>query len=159
MKLGAKISIGTLAGAAVIAVIIFLFFRRMKKKSYFTIEELSKTSQPYDNTPTAEARGNLQQLIDNVLDPLREAYGQPIYVSSGYRSPQVNAAVGGVLNSQHMKGQAADIYTKDGKGGNKRLFDLIIDMGNFDQVIDEKNYQWVHVSYNKSGNRGQVLHL
>lgn len=80
---------------------------------YFTITELTKsataTKQGIDNTPSAEVTANLTALVDKVLDPLREIYGKPIYVSSGYRCPKLNKAVGGVSNSQHLKGEAADL--------------------------------------------------
>lgn len=126
--------------------------------SYFTIKELCRTSQKHlDNTPTEEVKKNLQALIDNVLDKAREAYGKPVTVTSGYRSPAVNKAVGGVSNSQHQKGQAADISTGQGKEGNKKLFEIIRSQGNFDQLINEYDYSWVHVSFNPKGNRGEVL--
>ena len=67
---------------------------------YFSIEELCKsdtaTEKGIDNTPSSEVVEKLNMLIDNVLDPLREAYGKPIYVNSGYRCPALNKAVGGV---------------------------------------------------------------
>lgn len=111
------------------------------------------------DTPTPEARKNLQQLIYNVLDPAREEYGQPIFVSSGYRSPAVNKAVGGVSNSQHMKGQAADLQTRQGTQSHRALFNIIKRQGNFDQLINEYNYSWVHVSYNPNRNRGQIRNI
>ena len=125
--------------------------------SFFTIKELCRTSQKLDNTPTEEAKGNLQALIDNVLNRARETYGKPVTVTSGYRSPAVNKAVGGAANSQHTKGQAADLTTRQGKEGNKRLFEIIRAQGGFDQLINEKDYSWVHVSFNPKGNRGEVL--
>lgn len=153
------------AATAVVSVVIIVLLRRKKKgrtmtksgKSYFTIEELCKSRPGYDNTPSEEIKKNLQQLIDKVLDPMREAYGAAVNVTSGYRSPAYNKAIGGAKNSQHMKGQAADLQTKEGKAGNKRLFDIIRKQGNFDQLINEKDYQWIHVSHNPNGNRGQVL--
>lgn len=117
---------------------------------YFTIAELTKTDHKgIDNTPDATVKKNLTALVDNVLDPLREAYGRPIYVSSGYRCPKLNKAVGGAASSQHMLGQAADIRTKeDTPEENKKLFDLIVKLGlPFDQLINEYNYDWVHVSF------------
>lgn len=168
MKLNTKNLL--IACGAVAAFIGFAYLIKKKGKAmaqtvvkavtgkYFSIAELSKTNQKLENTPTEAEKENLQLLIDNVLDPLREAYGKPILVSSGYRSAAVNKAVGGVANSQHTKGQAADIYTKEGREGNKKLFQILKQRGGFDQLIDEKNYTWIHVSFNKDGNRGQVLH-
>ena len=134
---------------------------------YFTIEELcaSDTAErkKIDNTPNADARLRMQRLIEQLLDPIRAAWGGPISVNSGYRSPALNKAVGGVSNSQHMKGEAADI-TVGSAGDNKRLFDKIVELQKagkiaFDQLIDESNYDWVHVSYRSGKNRNQILHL
>ena len=95
---------------------------------YFTIKELIKsttaTAKKIDNIPTKEVEDNLTKLVDKVLDPLREAYGKPIKVNSGYRCPKLNRAVGGSATSQHVLGQAADI-TGGSKSENKILFDLI----------------------------------
>lgn len=92
---------------------------------------------------------NVNGLIDNVLDPLREAYGKPITVTSGYRCEALNKAVGGSKTSEHMKGMAADIVgTPNTKSENKRLFNLVQELElPFTQLIDEKNFSWVHVSY------------
>lgn len=130
---------------------------------YFTVKELARSvtaeARKIDNTPTPEAEANLKGLISNVLDPLRKAYGHPITVTSGYRSPRLNAAVGGVKTSQHQKGQAADI-TAGSLEENKRLFDLAQELNlPFCQLIDEKKYKWVHISYDKNDVRRQVLHL
>ena len=96
---------------------------------FFTIEELTKSTTAQQkgikNVPSKEEEQNLIALIENVLDPLREAYGKPIIVTSGYRCPALNRAVGGASTSQHMTGQAADIRTVlDTKSENKKLFDL-----------------------------------
>ena len=132
---------------------------------YFTMTEL--TSSPtakgkgIDNTPDAKAKAALSALVANVLDPLREKYGKPIVVSSGYRCPKLNKAVGGVARSQHTKGEAADIRcVSDSRAENKRLFDLIVASGlPFDQLIDEYDYDWVHVSFKDGANRRQILHV
>lgn len=129
---------------------------------YFTIKELCKSStaiqKGIDNTPNSEIVSNLEQLVDKVLDPLREEFGEPIIVNSGYRSPALNKAVKGAANSQHVSGQAADI-TAGSKFGNKRLFILAQKLNlPFDQLIDEKNYSWIHISHSPR-NRKQVLHL
>lgn len=131
---------------------------------YFTIKELCKSNTAIkhgiDNTPTPEVEQNLIALIENVLDPLREAWGRPIIVNSGYRSPELNKVIGGVKTSQHMTGQAVDIQTvTDSKSDNEKLFKLAqsLDLP-FDQLIDESNYSWIHISYSDK-NRRQILHL
>ena len=131
---------------------------------YFSIAELTKSStaikKKINNTPTKEVENNLNQLIDNILDPLREAWGQPIIVGSGYRCEALNKAVGGATNSQHKLGQAADIHTKsDSVEDNKKLFELIKQLKlPFDQLINEYNYNWIHVSYSPR-NRRQILNI
>ena len=130
---------------------------------YFTIAELcrSKTADRLgiDNRCKKEHVVNLTALVDNALDPLREWYGKPLTVSSGFRCPALNKAVKGSATSQHMSGQAADIDTGD-RGQNKLLFEYIRENLSFDQLIDESNFAWVHVSYRADGNnRNQVLKL
>ena len=131
---------------------------------YFTISELTKSAiakrRGIDNTPSSVIKENLTKLVDNILDPLREAWGAPIIVSSGYRCPKLNNAVGGAKTSQHMYGQAADIRTvSDKPSENKKLFDLIIKLNlPYDQLIDEYGFNWIHVSYS-SRNRKQILHI
>ena len=132
---------------------------------YFTIQELtiSNTAQRkcIDNTPDQKAAAALTALVTNVLDPLREAWGRPIVVNSGYRCPKLNRAVGGVARSQHTKGEAADIRTlSNRRWENEQLFKLIVQLKlPFDQLIDEYNYDWVHVSFVEGKNRRQVLHV
>ena len=129
---------------------------------YFTIEELTRsavaTARGIPNVPGENEREALEVLTLALLDPLRELWGKPIYVNSGYRSPELNKTVGGVANSQHMKGQAADITTGN-TASNRKLFALIRDGGfDFDQLIDEANGTWIHVSYvSPTVNRRQVL--
>jgi hypothetical protein len=93
--------------------------------------------------PSAEQ--NLQALVEHDLDPARERLGMPITVNSGYRCPAHNKAVGGVKNSQHLKGEAADITCAD----NKRLAEIIEQLGNFDQLIVYPTF--LHVSYKRQG--------
>ena len=132
---------------------------------YFTIQELtiSNTAQRkcIDNTPDQKAAAALTALVANVLDPLREAWGKPIVVNSGYRCPKLNRAVGGVARSQHTKGEAADIRTlSNRRWENEQLFKLIVQLKlPFDQLIDEHGYSWIHVSYSEGKNRRQVLHV
>lgn len=130
---------------------------------YFDIKELchsdTANAKGIDNTPTEDVKANLEALIENVLDPVREWYGKPIYVNSGYRCPELNKAVGGVNNSQHVNGQAADIDVFDEKE-NKKIFDYIVNYLNFDQCLWENNGAWIHVSYKREGgNRKQALSL
>lgn len=129
---------------------------------YFSIKELCSSdtarARGIDNTPTTKVELALTNLVDNVLDPLREWYGKPIIVNSGYRSPKLNTEVGGSKTSQHMKGEAADI-TAGSKEENKKLFDYIKSNLVFDQLIDESNFSWVHVSFKPAGNRRQILKL
>lgn len=129
---------------------------------YFTMGELLRSSSAdslgIDNKCDITSASALIALVDNVLDPLREWYGKPIYVNSGYRCKELNTAIGGAPTSQHMKGEAADI-TAGSKDENKKLFDYIRDNLPFDQLIDEQDYSWVHVSFSKKGNRKQVLKL
>ena len=129
---------------------------------YFSIGELTRSSvarqEGIDNTPPPDAEMRLNRLIDRLLDPLRERWGGPITVTSGFRSPRLNDAVGGVPSSQHVKGEAADI-TVGSPEDNRKLFELIRTSGlAFDQLIDERSYAWIHVSYSAE-NRCQILHL
>lgn len=130
---------------------------------YFTIAELCRSNTAdrlkIDNRCSDEIATNLTALVDNVLDPLRTWYGRPLTVSSGYRCPALNKAVKGSSTSQHMSGQAADIDTGN-KQQNKLLFEYIRKHLPFDQLIDESNFAWVHVSYRADGkNRKQTLKL
>lgn len=129
----------------------------------FTIQELiasaTAEAKKINNDPTPEAAENLKLLVDNVLDPLRDAYGKPIRVNSGYRSPALNKAVKGSKTSQHVKGQAADI-TAGSKQENKKLFELAQELNlPYCQLIDEKNFSWVHISYDPNNVKRQILHL
>ena len=124
---------------------------------HFTVNELcrSVTAQRLgiDNRPPASAVCALQRLVEHVLDPLREAWGGPIHVNSGYRCPELNKAVGGTPYSQHQRGEAADI-TVGTRSGNRRLLALIkrLDLP-VDQCIDEKGCRWIHVSHRTGHNR------
>ena len=98
------------------------------------------------------ARENIRALVDNVLDPARRKLGKPVFVNSGFRCEKHNAEVGGVKNSQHLRGEAADIHCAD----NKRLAEIIEANGKFDQLILYPTF--VHVSWKKAGgNRKQIL--
>ena len=131
----------------------------------FVLEEFTKSD-------TAKAKGivnaigqaevvNLCALVHQVLQPLRDAMGYQVKIGSGYRCPRLNAAVGGVKNSQHMTGEAADLCIDGDMQKGKRWFEWIKANCNFDQLIWEHNAKstyWVHVSYRASGNnRKQVI--
>lgn len=129
---------------------------------HFTMNELVRSNtainNEIDNEPTGDIKKNLINLVENVLDPLREAYGHPIRVNSGYRSKELNKSIGGVPTSQHCLGQAADITTGT-KNGNKDLIAIAKSINlPYDQLIDEKNGTWVHISYGPR-NRHQFLRL
>ena len=106
---------------------------------HFTIKELSITKSGITNVPGEVETNNLIQLVDKILDPLRELYGKPIKINSGFRSKEVNEHIGGAATSQHCKGQAADI-TGGNKEENEKLFNLIKDNFVFDQLINEKDF-------------------
>ena len=134
---------------------------------YFTISELCKSTTAdtfhINNQPTPDIVDNLEILINECLDKIRIAYGKPIYVNSGYRCNELNNRVKGSNTSHHLYGKAADITLKS-KKLNKLLFNLIQDMiksGTLKctQLIDEYNYQWVHISYDKDNLKCQILHL
>jgi hypothetical protein len=113
-----------------------------------------------NNIPTPEHIENLKALAENIFEPIRTEFRVPIYISSAYRSAALNKLIGGVKNSQHNFGEAIDI-DMDGHTHsvtNKDIFDFIIAKLPFDQVINEFNYSWIHVSYKKNGpQRRQVL--
>lgn len=130
---------------------------------YFTIAELCKSDTAdragISNKCTKEHVVNLTALVNNVLDPLREAYGKPIVVNSGYRCEALNKKVGGAKTSDHVRGMAADITGGNPKE-NKRLFYLIQELRlPFTQLIDEKGFAWVHVSYDANNLKRQILAL
>ena len=126
---------------------------------YFTMDEMCRSNTAIlhhiPNYPQSEEIfDNLHALVDNVLDPAREMLGAPIYVNCGYRCPKVNQLVGGVKNSQHMRGQAADIRAKN----MTALWNILKHM-EFDQLIMYRGKNFYHVSYNKGHNRRQILSL
>ena len=125
---------------------------------YFTIKELTRTGVNLPNLPNASEEANLLFLVETLLDMVREEMGMPITVNSGFRTQAVNKAVGGAANSQHTKGEAADITCTD----NKRLFELIKKSYRFDQLIwefgNDNAPAWVHVSKRRDlNNRGEIL--
>lgn len=131
----------------------------------FTLEELTSSTtakaKGIRNVPDTQQVCNLCALVHHVLQPLREAMGEPIGISSGFRSVALNAAVGGVVNSQHLKGEAADLCIDGDKQKGKRWYQWIKQHCQYDQLIWEHNRQgvyWVHVSYRADGqNRKQAI--
>jgi hypothetical protein len=114
--------------------------------------------------PSKEHIENFKLLAEKVFEPIREHFGVPINISSGYRSKALNTAIKGSLSSQHCSGEAIDIDMDGSANGvtNKMVFDFIKDNLNFDQMIWEfgtdKNPDWVHVSYESTGKqRKQIL--
>jgi hypothetical protein len=134
----------------------------IKLSKNFTLDELcassTATAKGIKNDPGKAEIVNLTHLAVHVLQPLRDKMGA-ITISSGYRSAALNKAVGGVATSQHVKGQAADIAIPSKQVG-KVWFSYTKDYLPFDQLIWEHNSAgtyWIHVSYNKEGNRHQVI--
>ena len=116
-----------------------------------------------NNEPDEWAVQNLQAIAECIFQPVRNAFGTPIFVSSGYRSEDLNVAIGGSKRSQHIQGRALDLDA-DVFGGctNGEIFRYILNNLEFDQLIwefgDENNPDWVHVSYVRDGvNRGRCL--
>lgn len=135
-------------------------------KSYFTIEELSKSDvaeqQEIDNTPPDNIKANLKKLIE-FLNPLREAWGSAIRINSGYRCPELNQAVGGVATSAHCEGWAVDMYPINNKFTKFKQFivDYLKDKS-FDQAIIEKSghSQWIHLGlWSKGRQRKQIFKI
>ena len=128
---------------------------------YFTYSEMLKSDTAVKhklwNGAPKEAEENLRSLVEQVLDPLREAYGRPVHVNSGYRCPRLNRLVGGSPNSQHMRGEAADIRPVIGNEADlPELARLLIDNGKFDQLILYPTF--IHVSWKRLGwNRRQII--
>ena len=139
----------------------------MKLSRNLSLAEVTKSAtakrRGIANEPTIEHLENLKALAENIFQPIREEFMCPIFVSSGYRSEELNEAIGGSKTSQHSKGQAldldADVY---GVIDNADIFNFVLDRLDFDQLIWEfgtdENPDWVHVSFNNEGrNRLQVL--
>jgi glycerol-3-phosphate responsive antiterminator len=133
----------------------------MRLTAHFTLAEFTRSESAkrhgVSNQPTPEHIQNIKILCERVLEPIRMKFG-PLILSSGYRSKVLNHYIGGSLKSQHCEGKAADI-DMDGVDGvtNKEIFEYIKNELEFDQLINEFNYSWIHVSYNLGKNRKQVL--
>ena len=136
----------------------------MKLSEHLDLSEVTRSNEAkrkgISNMPTLEHIENFKKLAENIFEPIRKHFGVPIMISSGYRSKELNKAIGGATTSQHLLGQAIDIDMDGTSNGvtNKMVFDYIKAHLNFDQLINEFNYSWVHVSYNPTGKqRKQIL--
>jgi zinc D-Ala-D-Ala carboxypeptidase len=142
-----------------------LIYNTMLLSKSFTLNELTKSQEAtrlgIDNTPNEEHILNLKLLCENILQPIRDFYGMPLTVSSGYRSAALCEAIGSSSKSQHTKGQAADFEIFG--VANKDLADFVVKNLDYDQCIlefwneNEPNSGWVHCSFNASENRKQFL--
>jgi hypothetical protein len=134
----------------------------MKLSKNFALSEITHSNTAkrlgIENEPTEKHLQNMQHLVDDLLQPLRDAVG-PIRISSGYRNPSLNRAIGGSRSSQHCKGEALDLqFWEMGKMNNKVIYDWILKSGlEFDQMINEFDFAWIHISLKTEGNRKQVL--
>ena len=137
----------------------------MNLSKSFTLNELTKSQEAtrlgIENIPNEEHIENLKILCEKILQPLRDYYGMPVSISSGYRSVALCEAVGSSARSQHTKGQAADFEIFG--VANKDVADFIVQNFEYDQCIlefwndNEPNSGWIHCSYSKEGNRKQYL--
>jgi len=114
-----------------------------------------------DNMPDNDTLVTMQITAQHIFEPLRNKFNEPIYISSFYRSPELNKAIRGSASSQHCKGEAIDIDDVYSKASNADFFNYIKDKLEFDQLIwefgDDENPAWVHVSYSLGKNRMRVL--
>jgi len=134
----------------------------MRLSKNFVLSEITRSNTAnrlgINNEPTKKDLENLQRIVTNILQPMRNHFG-PIRISSGYRSKELNRAIGGSIKSQHCKGEALDIqFWKDGQMYNKEIYDWIINNAiEFDQMINEFDFSWIHISLKKSNNRREIL--
>lgn len=127
----------------------------MIKSEFFTLNELTKSSTAskyhIDNTPTEDIVRNLQYGVNMVLDPLRRLYGKPIVITSGFRCPELNKRIGGIANSWHTQGNAADIHVASLAEATK-IFSNLQKIPSVDTALFEHSPsgQWLHVQWNMS---------
>lgn len=140
----------------------------MQISKHLSLAEVSRSEtakrRGINNTPSGEHLENFKKLAENIFEPIREHFGVPIHISSGYRSKELNSAIGGSATSQHCSGEAIDIDMDGSASGvtNAQVFNFIKDNLQFDQLIWEfgsnSNPDWVHVSYETTGKqRKQIL--
>jgi len=134
----------------------------MRLSKNFVLSEITRSNTAkrlgISNEPTKKHMENMQRLVSNLIQPMRNELG-PIRITSGYRSPSLNRAIGGSSKSQHCKGEALDLqFWKNGEMCNKEIFEWIIESGlDFDQMINEFDFAWIHISLKKDKNRKDVL--
>ncbi len=140
----------------------------MQISKHLSLAEVSRSEtakrKGINNTPSGEHLENFKKLAENIFEPIREHFAVPIHISSGYRSKELNASIGGASSSQHCSGEAIDIDMDGSSSGvsNADVFKYIKDNLNFDQLIwefgSDSNPDWVHVSYESTGKqRKQIL--
>lgn len=136
----------------------------MKLTANFILEEMLESPTAREHkiteqwTPPSEAITNLRSLCTHLLQPLRDALG-PITINSGWRCEKVNKLIGGVPDSWHRTGKAADCEFS-GLGGNQAIIDKVKELGlPFDQMIDEQHLGWIHLSYSETQCRKQMLRM
>jgi len=134
----------------------------MRLSKNFVLSEITRSNTAkrlnISNAPDKEHLRNMQRLITNLIQPIRDSLG-PIRITSGYRSPQLNRAIGGSRKSQHCKGEALDLqFWKDGQMCNQEIYDWVLKQEiEFDQMINEFDYAWIHISLKEKDNRKMVL--
>ena len=134
----------------------------MRLSKNFILSEITRSNTAkrlgISNEPTKKHLENIQRLISNLIQPMRDELG-PIRISSGYRNPSLNRAIGGSSKSQHCKGEALDLqFWREGKMCNKEIYDWILNSHlEFDQMINEFDFSWIHISLKKDKNRKDVL--
>jgi len=134
----------------------------MRLSKNFVLSEITRSNTAkrlgISNEPTKEHLENMQRLISNLVQPMRDELG-PIRITSGYRSKELNRSIGGSTRSQHCKAEALDLqFWENGQMNNKKIYDWIINSHlEFDQMINEFDFAWIHLSLKKKGNRKEVL--
>lgn len=137
----------------------------MKITEHVTLDEIISSPKAeeigIENTPTTQQLKNFIAICVRVFEPLRASYGKPIKINSAFRCEALNNAIKGAKNSQHLGNNGAALDLSAGsKKENEILFNILKDLGTFDQLIDEYDYSWVHVSYvSEYQNRKQILRI